>query len=90
QDFAARGYDPRLLTDGGLGAAYNFPLVPLRNALAAGDDLSAGFWTERLLLAAPSVPGAGAALADYAALAERIGTPDAAVWRDRAASVAGS
>ncbi len=90
QDFAARGYDPRLLTDGALEAAYGFPLTPLQNALAAGDDLSAGFWAERLLLAAPSVPGAGAALAAYAALAERIGTPDAGVWRERAASVAGS
>ena len=90
QDFAARGCDPRLLTDGGLEAAYNFPLTPLQDALAAGDDLSAGFWAERLLLAAPSVPGAGAALTEYAALAERIGTPDAGVWRDRATSVADS
>lgn len=89
QDFAAKGYDPRLLTDEGLEAAYSFPLVPLQNALAAGDDLSAGFWAERLVLAAPSVPGAGAALAAYAELAERIGTPDAAEWRERAASVAG-
>lgn len=89
QDFAARGYDPRLLSDGALEAAYGFPLEPLRRALAAGDDLSAGFWAERLLLAAPSVPGAGAALADYAALVGRIGTPDAAGWRERAALVAG-
>lgn len=78
QDFAARGYDPRLLTDGGLEAAYGFPLVPLQRALGGGDDLSAGFWAERLLIAAPYVPGAEPALADYAALLERIGTPDAA------------
>ena len=90
-DFAARGYDPRLLTDGVLAAAYNFPLEPLQNALAKNDDLSAGFWAERLWLAAPSIPGATEAFAAYAALLRRVGTPDeAALWEGRAALEAGS
>ena len=86
EDFAARGYDPRLLTAGTLEAAYNFPLEPLQNALKKGDDLSAGFWAQRLWLAAPHVPGAAEAFAGYAALLRRVGTPDeAARWDGRAA-----
>ena len=86
KDFAARDYDPRLLSDGTLGAAYNFPLGPLKRALNAGDDLSAGFWAERLWLAAPNVPGAAAALGEYAALLRQVGTPEqAALWEGRAA-----
>ncbi len=90
-DFAARGYDPRLLTDGVLAAAYNFPLAPLQNALAKNDDLSAGFWAERLWLAAPRVPGATEAFGGYAALLRRVGPPDeAALWENRAAREPGS
>ena len=86
KDFAARDYDPRLLSDEALGAAYNFPLEPLKRALNAGDDLSAGFWAERLRLAAPNVPGAAAALGEYAALLRQVGTPEqAALWEGRAA-----
>ena len=85
KDFAVRGYDPRLLTDGTLGAAYNFPLGPLKRALNAGDDLSAGFWAERVWLAAPRVPGAAEAFAGYAALLRQVGTPEqAAGWEARA------
>ena len=86
RDFAARDYDPRLLTDGELEAAYNFPLGPLQAALERNDDLSAGRWAERLWLAAPRVPGAAAAFTGYAALLRRVGTPDeAALWEGRAA-----
>ena len=85
KDFAVRGYDPRLLTDGTLEAAYNFPLGPLERALGAGDDLSAGFWAERLWLAAPNVPGTADAFTGYAALLRRVGTSDkAALWEARA------
>lgn len=89
-DFAVRGYDPRLLTDEALSAAYNFPLGPLQRALERGDDLSAGFWAERLWLAAPQVPGAADAFARYAALVRRVGTPAdilkvAALWEGHAA-----
>ncbi len=80
QDFAARVYDPRLLTSAGLEAAYHFPLTPLRAALARNDDRSAGFWAERLMLAAPNVPGADAALNDYAALLRAVDAPEAEVW----------
>ena len=85
KDFAARGYDPRLLTDRALAAAYNFPLGPLKRALNAGDDLSAGFWAERVWLAAPRVPGTADAFAGYAALLRQVGTPEqAALWEARA------
>lgn len=67
-DFAARGYDPRLLTDPALEAVYNFPLTPLRRALDAGDAASAAFWAPYLALAAPNVPGANEAFSRYAAM----------------------
>lgn len=84
RDFAARGYDPRLLTNAGLEAAYTFPLTPLRAALDRNDDLSAGFWAERLVLAAPDVPGADAALRDYAALLRAVGSAEDADRERRA------
>ncbi len=85
KDFAARSYDPRLLTDASVEAAYRFPLTPLRAALSVGDDISAGFWAERLYLAAPDVPGARAAFAAYAALLRELAPPeDAALWERRA------
>lgn len=85
RDFAARDYDPRLLRSARLEAAYNFPLTPLRAALERGDDISAGFWAERLYLAAPNAPGAGDALRDYAALLRVVASPeDAALWERRA------
>ena len=86
KDFAARGYDPRLLTDKTLAAAYNFSPAPLKRALRAADDLSAGFWAERVWLAAPNVPGTAAALDEYAALLRQLGSPEqAARWERRAA-----
>lgn len=88
QDFAARGYDPRLLRDARLEAAYNFPLTPLREALSRRDDLGAGFWAERLWLVSANVPSAPAALADYAALLRSVAAPDtAALWEGRAAAM---
>lgn len=85
RDFAARNYDPRLLRSARLEAAYNFPLTPLKAALERGDDLSAGFWAERLYLAAPNVPGAGDALRAYAALLRVVAPPNAAAhWERRA------
>ena len=84
QDFAARGYDPRLLTNAGLEAAYHFPLTPLKAALEGRGDRSAGFWAERLVLAAPNVPGADAALNDYAALLRATGSPEDTEWARRA------
>ena len=47
-DFAERGYDPRLLRDMELHAAYNFPLVPFQAALEADNLARAGFWAEWL------------------------------------------
>lgn len=86
RDFAVRGYDPRLLTDGVLEAAYNFPLEPLQAALEQNDDLSAEFWAERLRLTAPQVPGAAAAFTAYAALLRQLGILDEAdLWAGRAA-----
>jgi hypothetical protein len=85
RDFAARDYDPRLLRSARLEAAYNFPLTPLQAALARDDDISAGFWAERLYLAAPRVPGAGEALSAYAALLRVVAPPDTAeLWERRA------
>ena len=80
EDFAARGYDPRLLTSAGLEAAYHFPLTPLKAALKRRDDRSASFWAERLALAAPKVPGVDDALDDYAALLRAVDAPEAEVW----------
>ena len=84
QDFAARGYDPRLLTSAELEATYRFPLTPLREALGRNDDRSASFWAERLVLAAPNVPGAADALNDYAALLRATGSSEDAEWERRA------
>lgn len=84
-DFAARGYDPRLLTDPTLEAAYNFPLEPLRAALAADNDISAGFWARNLYLAAPDVPGTGEAFSSYAALISDVASrEEIAQWQSRA------
>lgn len=85
QDFAARGYDPRLLQSAALERAYNFPLEPLRAATAAGDDITAARWAERLYLAAPAVPGADAALSNYAALLRPFApSEEVALWARRA------
>lgn len=84
QDFAERGYDPRLLRDLSLHEAYNFPLRPLQDALAAGDLERAGFWAPWLIyFATPDVPEMNRTLRDYAAMLRRNGQADeAARWRD--------
>ena len=84
RDFAARGYDPRLLRDLTLHEAYNFPLQPFQEALAAEDLERAGFWAPWLAyFAAPEVPAVGRALRDYADLLRQNGQGlEANRWRD--------
>ena len=84
QDFAARGYDPRLLRAPTLHEAYNFPLRPLQDALAAGDTARADFWAPWLAyFATPDVPEVNRVLRDYAAALRRDGrTDEAARYRD--------
>ncbi len=84
RDFAARGYDPRLLRDLTLHEAYNFPLQPFQEALAAEDLGRAGFWAPWLAyFAAPEVPAVGRALRDYADLLRQNGQGlEADRWRD--------
>ncbi len=82
EDFAARGYDPRLLTDPSLQEAYNFPLRPLQEAIANENVISADFWAERLLLSAPYVPGASTAFSNYADLIEdEVSLEEVGYWR---------
>ena len=84
EDFANRGYDPRLLTDAGLEQAYNFPLIPLQEAVANNNVISADFWAERLLLAAPYVPGASTAFANYANLIQdEVSLEQVNYWRSQ-------
>ena len=87
EDFAARGYDPRLLTDPGLQEAYNFPLNPLQNAIENENVISADFWAEKLLLTAPYVPGASDAFAAYANLIEdEVSLEEVSYWRGQSRS----
>ena len=87
EDFAARGYDPRLLTDLTMQEAYNFPLNPLQEALRNENVISADFWAEKLLLAAPYVPGASDAFASYANLIEdEVSLEEANYWRSQSRS----
>ena len=87
EDFAARGYDPRLLTDVGLQEAYNFPLNPLQNAVESENVISADFWAEKLLLAAPYVPGASTAFSNYADLIEdEVSLEEVSYWRGQSRS----
>lgn len=67
-DFDRRGYDPGLLTDLSVHELYNFPLQPLRAAVAARDWPMAAFaarWVHAL--SHPNVPELRDALAEYAA-----------------------
>ena len=83
-DFAERGYDPRLLRDTDLHAAYNFPLVPFEAALDEDNLARAGFWAAWLsYFATPEVPEVRAALRKYANDLRRTGQRDmAAQWRE--------
>lgn len=87
-DFAARGYDPRLLRSEAVHALYNFPLEPFEQALAAGDLDTAAFWAPWLqYFAVPEAPGVRAALQDYAdALLAADRRDDAARVRDELAA----
>ncbi|MBS3967419.1 MAG: hypothetical protein KGZ60_09225 [Truepera sp.] len=85
RDFAQRGYDPFLLFNRELHDAYQFPLAPLRTALARNDLASASFWAEYLWLVSPRVEGGREALWRYAdLLMERGQRDEAALWRERA------
>lgn len=85
QDFARRGYDPALLTDLELHAAYGFPLPHLAQAHAAADAEAAAFWASWLeAFLTPQVPGVRAALTAHADwLAARGDSLAARDWRER-------
>ncbi len=85
-DFAARSYDPRLVTELALHEAYGFPLRRFESALARGGLVEAGFWAPWVhLLSANSVPATGSALREYARQLRVAGDRDeAALWRTRA------
>ncbi len=86
RDFAARGYDPRLLRDLVLHEAYSFPLQPLRNALSANDLTQAAFWAKWLrYFSSPNVPEVQEVLLDYSLALRRAGQrSEANQWRDLA------
>ena len=86
-DFAARGYDPALLTSVDTHERYGFPLRPLQRALLRGDLQAAGLWARWLhALSGPDLPEASAELRAYAAALAAAGErEEAAFWRERAA-----
>ncbi len=78
QDFAARGYDPRLL-GGYYRDLYGFPLEPFELSLAAGDEEAADFWAGWLrYFATPETPEVRGALLAYAEALQRAGERDEA------------
>ncbi|MFU8889123.1 MAG: hypothetical protein ACNA8N_11030 [Trueperaceae bacterium] len=87
EDFAARGYDPALLTSAEVHERYGFPLQPLRTALMRGDLDEARLWATWLhALSGPDLPGAGAELRAFATALGRQGEREAAAaWRELAA-----
>ncbi len=91
QDFARRGYDPALLTDMELHAAYGFPLPRLTEAIRADDAEAAAFWAHWLeAFSSQSVPEVEAGLLAYADhLAGRGETAMADRWRARATPPSG-
>lgn len=91
-DFAARGYDPRLLRSRELHERYNFPLIPMQRALRDGDMALAGFWAEWLqYFVAADVPEVSETLFEYAALLGQAGDREgAAHWRERARAPSGT
>lgn len=86
QDFAERGYDPRLLTSAELHRAYDFPLAPMERALEESDLDAAAFWAPWLyLISSEEAPETREALAEYADSLADSGRRDAALlWRERA------
>lgn len=86
RDWADRGYDPDLLTESALRQAYDFPLLHLQEALAAGDRAAAGFWAPwAYRMAGGSVGASRQALRDYAALLRAAGDREgASLWSARA------
>ena len=85
-DFAARGYDPALLTSTAVHERYGFPLRPLRRALAAGDLVEARLWAPWLYaLSGPDLPGIGTELRAFATALTNHGDRELAVaWRELA------
>jgi len=88
-DFSMRGYDPALLTDADAHERYGFALRPLRRALADGDLTAAAFWADWLpRTAGNGMPGAAAALREYADALRDAGDSEAsAAIRERAAAL---
>jgi hypothetical protein len=87
-DFAARGYDPALLTSVEVHERYGFPLLPLQRALMRADANAADLWAPWLYaLSGPDLRGVGTELRAYAtslgARGDRIGEAE---WRQRASA----
>lgn len=87
-DFAARGYDPRLLTDMNLHDSYNFPLKAFNSAIANGNLNKAAILAEQVkYFLSPNNPEIRASLANYADLLKKNGNKDEAnKWRKIAKS----
>lgn len=92
QDFAGRGYDPRLLRDPAMHEAYNFPLRPTETALLEGDLALAGFWANWLqYFVSSDVPIVTQVLNAYAVRLRQSGEVEAANrWRDLARPPSGA
>ena len=87
-DFAARGYDPRLVTDMKLHDSYNFPLKAFNSAIAKGDLSKAAILAEQVkYFLSPNSPEIRSALVNYADLLKKNGNKDEAnSWRKIAKS----
>ncbi len=87
-DFAARGYDPRLLTNMDLHESYNFPVKALNTAVAQGNLTKAAVLAEQVkYFLSPNNPDVRASLVSYADLLKKNGNKDEANnWRKIAKS----
>jgi len=87
-DFAARGYDPRLLTDTKLYDKYNFPLKAFNSALAKADLGKAAVLAEQVkYFLSPDSPEIRESLVNYANLLKKNGNKEEANnWRKIAKS----
>jgi len=87
EDFAARGYDPALLTSPEVHERYGFPLLPLHQALMRGDLDAARLWAPWLhALSGPDLRRAGRELRAFATALANAGEREAAAaWRELAA-----
>jgi hypothetical protein len=87
-DFAARGYDPALLTSVEVHERYGFPLLPLQRALMRADANAADLWAPWLYaLSGPDLRGVGTELRAYAtSLGARGDRTGEAEWRQRASA----